>query len=220
MGFDIQTFLTFHKKRDHTNQNTVAWSWMKVSPPSAAEVRIFRRNKAYVMADSAPAHWVQVIMYNCSNGVSINNLLYGSQINWHQDQAYVLNHVRDSCYVAVTLVFSRPRLRCTNLTGPLWFHLSLSHHFAIIVTSVTVQLPDTLISPTNMTAGSLLVPKNSKANFLIVRFVGPTWGPSGADRTQVGPMLVPRTLLSGLRGSIRALWLSDLASIWQTVCSP
>ena len=29
------------------------------------------------------------------------------------------------------------------------------------------------------------------------RFMGPTWGPSGADRTQVGPMLVPWTLLSG-----------------------
>ena len=27
--------------------------------------------------------------------------------------------------------------------------------------------------------------------------MGPTWGPSGADRTQVGPMLAPRTLLSG-----------------------
>ena len=32
---------------------------------------------------------------------------------------------------------------------------------------------------------------------LIARFIGPTWGPSGADRTQVGPMLAPRTLLSG-----------------------
>ena len=27
--------------------------------------------------------------------------------------------------------------------------------------------------------------------------MGPTWGPSGADRTQVGPMFVPWTLLSG-----------------------
>ena len=27
--------------------------------------------------------------------------------------------------------------------------------------------------------------------------MGPTWGPSGADRTQVGPMLAPWTLLSG-----------------------
>ena len=27
--------------------------------------------------------------------------------------------------------------------------------------------------------------------------MGPTWGPSGADRTQVGPVLAPWTLLSG-----------------------
>ena len=28
--------------------------------------------------------------------------------------------------------------------------------------------------------------------------MGPTWGPSGADRTQVGPMLAPWTSLSGI----------------------
>ena len=32
---------------------------------------------------------------------------------------------------------------------------------------------------------------------MIARFLGPTWGPSGTDRTQVGPMLAPCTLLSG-----------------------
>ena len=32
---------------------------------------------------------------------------------------------------------------------------------------------------------------------LITRFMGPTWGPSGADMTQVGPILAPWTLLSG-----------------------
>ena len=32
---------------------------------------------------------------------------------------------------------------------------------------------------------------------LVARFMGPTWGPSGADRTQVGRMLAPWTLLSG-----------------------
>ena len=32
---------------------------------------------------------------------------------------------------------------------------------------------------------------------LRARFMGPTWGPSGADRTQVGPMLAPWILLSG-----------------------
>ena len=33
---------------------------------------------------------------------------------------------------------------------------------------------------------------------LMARFMGPTWGPSGATRTQVGPILAPWTLLSGL----------------------
>ena len=33
---------------------------------------------------------------------------------------------------------------------------------------------------------------------LIARFMGPTWGPSGAARTQMGPMLAPWTLLSGV----------------------
>ena len=33
---------------------------------------------------------------------------------------------------------------------------------------------------------------------LIAKFMGPLWGPSGANRTQVGPMLAQRTLLSGM----------------------
>ena len=33
---------------------------------------------------------------------------------------------------------------------------------------------------------------------LIARFMGLTWGPSRADRTHVGPMLAPWTLLSGV----------------------
>ena len=47
---------------------------------------------------------------------------------------------------------------------------------------------------------------------LIVRFVGPTWGPSGSDRTQVGPMLAPWTLLSGSVLSIGLYWT---VSSWQ-----
>ena len=33
---------------------------------------------------------------------------------------------------------------------------------------------------------------------LISRIMGPTWGPSGADRTHVGPMWAPWTWLSGM----------------------
>ena len=40
---------------------------------------------------------------------------------------------------------------------------------------------------------------------LIARFMGPTCDPSGADRSQVGPMLAPWTLLSGTRYSWTAV---------------
>ena len=43
----------------------------------------------------------------------------------------------------------------------------------------------------------LTVSRNHKVFLLslIARFMGPTWVPSGADRTQVGPMFTPWTLL-------------------------
>ena len=44
---------------------------------------------------------------------------------------------------------------------------------------------------------------------LIARFMVPTWGPSGADRAQVGPMLAPWTLPSG---PINNNWLQDIDS--------
>ena len=33
---------------------------------------------------------------------------------------------------------------------------------------------------------------------LIAKFMGPTWGPPGSSRPQIGPMLAPWTLLSGM----------------------
>ena len=47
---------------------------------------------------------------------------------------------------------------------------------------------------------------------LIARFMGPTWGPPGADRTQVGPRWATWTLLSGMSYSW-ALWLEHWTSI-------
>ena len=48
---------------------------------------------------------------------------------------------------------------------------------------------------------------------LIARFMGPTWGPSGADRTQVGPMLAPWTLLSGISKSTLTKSRSSIRSV-------
>ena len=49
---------------------------------------------------------------------------------------------------------------------------------------------------------------------LIARFMGPTWGPSGANRTHVGPMLAPWTLLSGSTRYIEALLHSASGHQW------
>ena len=62
---------------------------------------------------------------------------------------------------------------------------------------------------------------------LIARFIGPTWGLSGADRTQVGPVLAPWTLLSGTKRSERVsetyiagrVKISDM-SLWSLTFSP
>ena len=47
---------------------------------------------------------------------------------------------------------------------------------------------------------------------LIARYMEPTWGPSGADRTQVGPRLAPWTLLFG--NSLSLLWRNRKGLIW------
>ena len=61
-------------------------------------------------------------------------------------------------------------------------------------------------APPHLIAGSFLFasathpctkPYGDGKHSLIARFMGPALGPSGADRTQVGPMLAPWTLLSG-----------------------
>ena len=48
---------------------------------------------------------------------------------------------------------------------------------------------------------------------LIARFIGPTWGPSGASRTQMGPILAPWTLLSGYQRTCQAAWLHERTSM-------
>ena len=42
----------------------------------------------------------------------------------------------------------------------------------------------------------------------IARFMGPTWGPPGSFRSQMGPMLTPCTLLSGMATDELASYIS------------
>ena len=74
----------------------------------------------------------------------------------------------------------------------LWnYTLDLHHYYYVWIINVLA----TFIILLFMFIQCFLEGKNMA---LIASFMGPTWGPSGADRTQVGPMLAPWTLLSGV----------------------
>ena len=56
----------------------------------------------------------------------------------------------------------------------------------------------------------------------IARFMGPTWGPSGADRTQVGPMLTRWAFPSGMveinRGVRKSTWYIIIITVLSHEC--
>ena len=97
---------------------------------------------------------------------------------------------------------------CGEFTGPRWIPRKRPVTRSFNVSLTCVWISDWV---NNRETGDL---RRHRANFvfivmnyiisacwlisLIARFMGPTWGPSGADRTQVGPMLAPWTLLSGM----------------------
>ena len=59
----------------------------------------------------------------------------------------------------------------------------------------------------------------TKNTFLITRFMGPTWGASGADRTQMGPMLAPWSLLSGYCNPGMGCLLCTFEEIMDQLCT-
>ena len=63
-------------------------------------------------------------------------------------------------------------------------HCVCSLHYPLICPEVAAEFKDIGVAGTRLSS-------------LIAMFMGPTWGPPGADRTQVGPMLAPWALLSG-----------------------
>ena len=119
-------------------------------------------------------------------------------------------------------LFNEPSVRRSNLTQPatnrnnLTSHHSLSRAVTFVSTSMrtrslsltwhTRDLHDWSPRRVTQVQPILIRYRCNRLNIqslwpmgapLIARFMGPTWGPSGADRTQVGPMLAPWTLLSG-----------------------
>ena len=81
-----------------------------------------------------------------------------------------------------------------------------THPCHVYVLANSMWCPDSCPS---LTAGivdrSITTGKGSAGLPLIARFMGPTWGPSGAARTHVGPMMAPWTLLAGSFTSVDQL---------------
>ena len=50
----------------------------------------------------------------------------------------------------------------------------------------------------------------------ITRFMGPTWDPPGSCQPQMGPMLAPWTLLSGITGITHMVFLSLCFVFWSS----
>ena len=125
------------------------------------------------------------------------------------------------CYLSIILVIkvstsisSRFRAPCTHILKQITKHLKCALDirasiaftgdvlYKLILIGVCI-FPDKLI---NTVAANVLAhyvaghqqPHMILAISLIARFMEPSWGPSGADRTQMGPMLAPWTLLSRL----------------------
>ena len=73
-------------------------------------------------------------------------------------------------------------------------------HYWQIATLVTQKSLFTVTHALSFMSSTLIAMKytwGAMMRTLIARFIRPTWGPSKADRNQVGPMLAPWTLLSG-----------------------
>ena len=85
-------------------------------------------------------------------------------------------------------MLSSSKILAEQIAIKFWYHMSLLGRSEL--TEVGLAKNDSLfgIYPHNayITAASSLT-----MTTLIARFMGPIWGPSGADRTQVGPMLAP-----------------------------
>ena len=92
----------------------------------------------------------------------------------------------------------------------------LCRYMATLDPNYLISFHDTKTSLISTLTTTRKFPFHTNRTTLIARFMGPTWGPSGADRTQVGPMLAPWTLLSGYgcwlwcRGEVPRVFPVDL----------
>ena len=76
-------------------------------------------------------------------------------------------------------------------------HIQYLPHTYITPSIAVLRLISISLRLTSLIQGQYDDYPSASEQTLTARFMGTTWGPPGADRTQVGPMLAPWTLISG-----------------------
>ena len=110
-------------------------------------------------------------------------------------QAQIKEHIKAArhCPLGGEFTGEFPAQRASNAENvSIWWH----HHERNSHCAVTWKFVYTRITRHHYLED--LHSLSIKLYTLIARFMGPTWGPSGADRSQMDPMLATWTLLSGI----------------------
>ena len=137
----------------------------------------------------------------------------GTRVPWCL-KTYYLNKWKSN---TPDMIFSHGAMLEWNVVLHWWVSIRMVLCFALILVTWWCfdmeQSLGTLVVLRFVKATRVAVPKTETVQWrqwpnyaatLIARLMGPTWGSSGANRTQVGPMLAPWTLLSGTVNNMAA----------------
>ena len=127
----------------------------------------------------------------------IDNMWYCFRVNF-----IYLGQAKSKTWFKMWIYLLSGSLRCQDISSPdiepimnQWnqfvYTTSFPLLYHIIINISLSYLPSSTV-PDN------IVVRGQQEVFLIARFMGPTWIQSGANRTQMGPMLAQWTLLSGM----------------------
>ena len=121
-------------------------------------------------------------------------------------------------FVIITIIES-PILNCigVNLIGIFWFQCWVWLQNEVVLISTTHYLTNLIVNVGQPQQPSVETDWNgSQPSSQIAKFMGPTWGPPGPCRPQMGPMLAPWTLLSGVAATLGEVCLA----VWgfRTTC--
>ena len=167
---------------DGTNVSNRLHPWIK---SNAGVLLMCLRRMTYLLHMFEASYNILAITFRFQCVCETSDILYGfdltkiPQVNSYTTVNIILWLLQRPTYIMHGLLPSRPHGFIPH------FHQLITEWCASLLLGCLLPVPMINIDMGHETG-------------LSARFMGPTWGPSGADRTQVGPMLASWTLLSGI----------------------